>query len=472
MKEDKLLNELFESARTEEPKVSYEEMAGSFTKTVPATGVLDSVKELLLNNISLNSVLVVVTSGVLLTGALIMSSPTKAVQNEEAISQSVIVDENSNSETPTTHITKEVFVEPEELEEIKNNTNTTEQIKQEKTKPIFPKTKKIEKKVIEFVPEKIVETSSPEPQRYSESQVIPVEKEDKESEVQEDAAQRNNISKSPSNNFLADKPLSNKINATNGYNEPFTGYGTNLKKLKRNLLNKLINDGFIESKKDDVIIEIEEKQVVINGVKVKPYLYTKYTSTVQDFEIVPEKNRQIRITDDMILVGDFTDQGFRGKGEGYNAFMYLPDFQKDIQLGAVSIDLSPIDFRKSKVSFDEQIMQDILDLNQFEHIFKKDKRGQYLPLTLLTNDHFSDNLPLHFQGQPIKLIRGEASLSANAGLPIIYMKKYRFGSKKATVKFLYDGYEISVSLKRFNNDWLMKRFQVTGKKENQIDVKF
>ena len=122
MKEDKLLNDLFESARTEEPKVSYEEVADSFMETVPPTGVLESVKELLLNNISLNSILVVATSGTLLTAALMMSSPSKAVQHEEVISQNIIIDDYSISEVPTTEI-NESFTETGDLQESNNKTN-------------------------------------------------------------------------------------------------------------------------------------------------------------------------------------------------------------------------------------------------------------------------------------------------------------------------------------------------------------
>ena len=474
MKEDKLLNDLFESARTEEPKVSYEEVADSFIKTVPPTGVFESVRELLLSNISLNSVLMVVASGALLTAALVMSSPSQAESKEEVLSQNVIIDDKSISEK-VTPVASEKNAEIEAPQVSNNKTNTSKEILKAKTETFFPKAKKIEKQAIVEVietPENVVKEISSKPKKQSEPEVVNLEKEKDISTPENVVADDVQTAQPISNNSIGKAPLSKKINATNGYNELFTGYGTSLKRLKRSLLNKLINDGFIDDKKESVVIEIEEKKVVINGIKVKPYLYTKYTSIVQDFEIVPEKNRQIRIIGEMILVGDFTEQGFKGKGEGYGDQLYLPDFQKDIQLGGVPIDLSPVDYRKGKISLDEQIMQEILDLGQFDNIFKKDKSGQFLPLTLLTNNHFSDNLPLQHQGQSIKLIRGEASLSANAGLPIIYMRKYKFGRKKGTIKFLYDGYEITVLLKKSNSDWLMSRFQVSGKKENQIDVKF
>jgi len=112
MKEDKLLNDLFESARTEEPKRSFEDVADSFTKTVPAMGVAETVRELLLNNISLNSILVVVAGGALLTTALMFSSPSEAVRNDEIFSQIIPQEKNiiTTTEEPIITEIKEEFV--------------------------------------------------------------------------------------------------------------------------------------------------------------------------------------------------------------------------------------------------------------------------------------------------------------------------------------------------------------------------
>ena len=474
MKEDKLLDDLFESARTEDPKRSYEEVADSFIKTVPPTGLAESVKELLLNNINFNSILVVATSGVLLTAALMMSSPTEATQENEIISQNTITQEKTilPIEQKETILTEQPQQETEQIIETSNNTssNTTE--------TSFPKKEKVQKQniiepVVATTTTKETVTNYP-PVKSAPTPTPKMEIKDTSEEVAEKIVEQPQLPAPSSIPKPVNASTSNNINATNDYNELFTGYGTNLRKLKRNLLSKLVSDGFIESKKDDVLINIEEKKVVVNGIQLKPYYYTKYTSIIQDHEIVPNDNRQIRINDDVILVGEFSEAGFKGKGEGYGDALYLPDYQKDIQLGntPININLSPTKLRKGKISWDENIFQQILDIPQFESIFRKDNRGNYLPLTILTNNQISSNLNLHFKNQSIKLIRGESSLSANAGLPIIYMEKYKFGKKKGTIRFLYDGYEITVQLKRFNNDWLKSRFQVKGKKENQIDVKF
>ena len=477
MKEDKLLNDLFESARTEEPKRSYEEVADSFTKTVPPTGIAETVRELLFNNISLNSILVVITGGALLTAALMFSSPSEAVNNDEIFSQIIPQEENVIAKTEEPIITEI----KEDVQPKQNTANTSSQISPKKETPQKTPNNKITVEVSKpIVPTKdIVPTSSgvniesdlPTPQKTPSQEVVITEPNNK---ITPTINPESKPTQAPSNPPKADAPVSNTINATNGYNELFTGYGTNLKRLKRNLLGKLVSDGFIDSKKDEVVIKIEEKQVVINGIKLKPYYYTKYTSIAQDYEIVPDDNRQIRIDDDMILVGDFTEAGFKGKGEGYGDFFYFPNFQAEVKLGSTPIDINPtkVPKRKSQISWDESIMQQILDTDQFEVIFRKDNRGNFIPLTILTNNHFSANIDLEYKGVPIKLIHGEASLSANSGLPIIYMDKYKFGKKKGTIKFLYDGYEISVQLKRFNNDWLRSRLQVKGKKENRIDVKF
>ena len=475
MKEDKLLNDLFESARTEEPKRSYEEVAGSFIKTVPPTGIAASVRELLFSNIGLNSFLVAITGGAVLAAFLMFSSPSEAVNNDDIFSQAIPTTKNKTVKTKK-------IVSPKEPTPTENNTITKKETTKNTSsfspaKEISQK-EKVEKPVVaEGIIEDMtpttsnvnIENISPEPKK------APIEKvtvtKPNNTTTKNSSQRKTQISSTPS---LVNKPSSNNINTTNNYNEPFTGYGTSLRRLKRSLLPKLIKDGFIDSKSDEVVINIEEKQVIINGIKLKPYLYTKYTSIAQDFEIVPEENRQIRISDKFILVGDFTTDGFKGKAEGHGDQLYLSDFQKEIQLSGIPIDINPtiVPKKKAKISLDEITMQQVLDIEPLSVIFRKNNQGQFLPLTILTNNHFSSNLSLAHQEQPVKLIHGEASLSANTGLPIIYIEKYKLGKKKGTIKFLYDGYEITVQLKRLNDEWQKNRLQVKGKKENKIDMKF
>lgn len=80
-KEDRIISSLFEDARNEAPKVSFEQMAQHLAEQVPVpppsepTGLSAAVKQLLLKNIGLNSIILVVGAGLVYYG-LRPSTPT------------------------------------------------------------------------------------------------------------------------------------------------------------------------------------------------------------------------------------------------------------------------------------------------------------------------------------------------------------------------------------------------------------
>jgi len=72
-KEDRIISSLFEDARAEAPKVSFEQMAQQFTQQPPIpptepTGMSAHIKHLLLKNIGLNSIILVVGAGLVYYG--------------------------------------------------------------------------------------------------------------------------------------------------------------------------------------------------------------------------------------------------------------------------------------------------------------------------------------------------------------------------------------------------------------------
>lgn len=100
-KEDRIISSLFEEARTEVPKVSFEQMAqrleqqGSVPPTEP-TSLSTTVKQLLLKNIGLNSIILVVGAGLAYYG-LRPSIPTPELS---AISQETVAEDSLPSASP------------------------------------------------------------------------------------------------------------------------------------------------------------------------------------------------------------------------------------------------------------------------------------------------------------------------------------------------------------------------------------
>ncbi len=100
-KEDRIISTLFEAARTEAPKVSFEQMAqhlGQQASISPpdAAGLSTNVKQFLLKNIGLNTIILVVGAGLVYYGL----RPSNPTSESSAISQLALAEDSIPSASP------------------------------------------------------------------------------------------------------------------------------------------------------------------------------------------------------------------------------------------------------------------------------------------------------------------------------------------------------------------------------------
>ncbi len=84
------------------------------------------------------------------------------------------------------------------------------------------------------------------------------------------------------------------------------------KPLYDNLQELLLNDGFIESRKDFVLIELPENEVWINGQLLTQEEAQAYEQILADYKIKHGPIRMIRMSEHTISVGDFSEWEFTG----------------------------------------------------------------------------------------------------------------------------------------------------------------
>ena len=82
--------------------------------------------------------------------------------------------------------------------------------------------------------------------------------------------------------------------------------------LHQTLYPMVIRDGFIESKKFPVIIELDKIGIKINGQVLSGKQLDEYQAIVKKYKIKPAPFRSIRLTEHQIKVGDFGDGNFSG----------------------------------------------------------------------------------------------------------------------------------------------------------------
>lgn len=87
-----------------------------------------------------------------------------------------------------------------------------------------------------------------------------------------------------------------------------------MKQLKKSLYSNLYSDGLIPADTSTVYIKLPGSQVMINGERLNEGLATAYSklTTIAGFG----EHRAIKLSPDLILVGDFVGDDFKGSGVG------------------------------------------------------------------------------------------------------------------------------------------------------------
>lgn len=82
--------------------------------------------------------------------------------------------------------------------------------------------------------------------------------------------------------------------------------------LHQQLYDLLLRDEMIENRESLVVIEISEANIYINGIEQSPTLSSEYYKLIKEYKISPHPNRQIRLSEFIIKVGDFQNGKFKG----------------------------------------------------------------------------------------------------------------------------------------------------------------
>ena len=90
----------------------------------------------------------------------------------------------------------------------------------------------------------------------------------------------------------------------------------NLSQLKKTVMKQLIQDDLIGNKREMVYLFLRADGISVNGERLEDGLQSRYKALLSGYEIGTGPDRTIFITPEGTAVGDFTDTGFHGKGEG------------------------------------------------------------------------------------------------------------------------------------------------------------
>jgi len=428
MKEDKIIESLFEAARNEAPKQSFEEVANNFTV---ATQPLfwESARDWLLNNISLNSFVAITVTTIIGITALMLSSSKST--NEAVVAATIINDvkkESTISVSPT--------IETKAKIETKSN----------KPKITTPK-QKLKTKNIQAAP-------------IQESQQLIVN----QTNITTQVAETKTIVTPESNNLdSANNTKTGDKNMTNLNTSKEKDLTTILPDSERPevemVLQKFLSVEMViqllnENKKD-----VNETLTLISNNNFPGSIHlefkdkkVKIVSSVGDPSLDKAKSfiyiAGLRISNNRAIINFFY--------EGSKGVMTLKKDGRDWYLEESSISEEP-----SRINSSRTIIQQSLDEDILKELFEKDLDGNFKPLVIVTNGKISRELQLDFAGKMIKVFRFKDDAGLNPNEPYLDITRFKLKKKKSILSFKYKGLNARIELKRENGIWVSKSSNIS-----------
>jgi len=359
--EENYIDHLFESARTESPHTSFDEVAETLVSSTSPT-LSESVKELLLKNINLNSFLILSIGIAAISSLWFFSFP-----NEKEISQTTPVTKNQieSSSNQEAEMALPKFIEKKNTTSISSNSSKIISPKKEKkNKPV----EILEKNINTFPKEKST--------KNIEKTIIP---------------QSPKITSAPSKLIVDQTPQLEKI-------------------------------------------EINNNAITNNSKKTR---HPENPETIENKSFSP----------------------WVSEGSGGNNQMEW----SIIQSGRVKI-----------LNEKELALKAFMETHYLERIFEKDKNGIYSPLTIVSNSSLLEDTNVKFKNKKIRVIETTVAPEFDPNVPFINISRFRVRSKKATLRFKYKDYDVSIQLKKKenHNQWIRSKLKVKNNKKTEVDITF
>ncbi len=259
------------------------------------------------SNINLNSIIMTTTTVALITSAVIYFSSPKAenpVPGPDPVSPSSI--EQTSPDPATTAADDSIETIKEIPQTITLTLPTTDTVDKPKMKVTFSVD---DKATTEAPQEEMVQPDSPSQEPVTQPQITA---------VTDKTRTKKETSPTPTASSSGVAPKRGRVEngrvpqpkATRKIND------LKLKRLKRTLLRELSRDELISSKKAMNVLHFKEGRITVNNLELGVEEFTKYSELLFQFRIEPGPDRRVVTDPKFVMVGDFTERGFKGSMHG------------------------------------------------------------------------------------------------------------------------------------------------------------
>ncbi len=437
MKEEKYIQSLFETARSEEPQLSFEEASETFEASL-SPGLAASIKDWFLNHVYLNSIIMMSTIGIIATVVLLNFQPEatqvatiptleeipELVTTDSIVpvtvtveTQNEVVEISLNADPDNIRVTKTPIVAPIEIsKELATTSISPNENKIDIVPPIIMDTQ--EDPTIEEIGE-ITSISTP----------VKVEKSKKAEKALE---LRRKIP-------FQKRELSEL--------EVVLETALNLDHLKENLFARNRQGEYHQlimcsNNKFDHLVDI---QFVGKKVIIVP------NSHNEGFQIVG---------------GEFADVLKFKLGEKkallkfiYNSVIVEIELMKSD--GIWYYKSTSTDHQQSDYLIKSELLRTAFSHPRMQEIIEHDEDGIFKPFALLSNGHFSPRVEITFDNKELKVVSDKYNQDYDRKVIHAEFTKFQLKRRKATIEFEYKGSLIEVKYRKKNGTWHLKSFRHT-----------
>ena len=131
------------------------------------------------------------------------------------------------------------------------------------------------------------------------------------------------------------------------------------------------------------------------------------------------------------------------------------------------ISIANISFGQSE---DLAIIEKSINVEKLKKYLAKDEAGKALPMIIVSNDEFSNNLEIDFNGEKVNVFENLKDSDLENGEAFIDVTKFKVRGKVSILKFDYQDYKVKVKFKKINDEWTYQSFNIKGNGKRYIHM--
>lgn len=121
-------------------------------------------------------------------------------------------------------------------------------------------------------------------------------------------------------------------------------------------------------------------------------------------------------------------------------------------------------------SEDLAVIEKSINIEKFKKYLAKDEAGQALPMIIVSNNKFSNNMEIDFEGKKVNVFENLKDTDLEDGQAFIDVTKFKVRGKTSLLKFNYGEYKVKIKFRKKDDEWTYQSFNIKGNETRYIHI--